>query len=164
MVRHHKTKMNIPMCLAAILLCLTLFSCHLCGGLYAKYSATGYGEDAARVAKFDVSEDGAYFSENIIIDEVAPGSEEREIIVTNNSEVAVACVVTIKNKTQNIPYSFSIDGSTLSMHECSVTCNLEPNSKDNKIEIVIEWEEEGALKYMGMVDLIELTISAEHVD
>ena len=75
-----------------------------------------------------------------------------------------SCVVTIKNKTQNIPYSFSIDGSTLSMHECSVTCYLEPNSKDNKIEIVIEWDEEGALKYMGMVDLIELTISAEQVD
>ena len=50
------------------------------------------------------------------------------------------------------------------MHECSVTCYLEPNSKDNKIEIVIEWDEEGALKYMGMVDLIELTISAEQVD
>ena len=163
MVRHHKTKMNIPMCLAAILLCLTLFSCHLCGGLYAKYSATGFGEDAARVARFDVSEDGAYFSKNLLI-ETAPGRVEREIVVTNNSEVAVACVVTIKNKTQNIPYSFSIDGSTLSMHECSVTCYLEPNSKDNKIEIVIEWDEEGALKYMGMVDLIELTISAEQVD
>ena len=50
------------------------------------------------------------------------------------------------------------------MHECSVTCYLEPNSKDNKIEIVIEWDEEGALKYMGMVDLIKLTISAEQVD
>lgn len=158
------SKINIPMFVACVLLCLTLFSFHLRGGLYARYTTSDSGEDAGRVAKFDVSEDGAYFSENIIIDEVAPGSEEREIIVTNNSEVAVACVVTIKNKTQNIPYSFSIDGSTLSMHECSVTCYLEPNSKDNKIEIVIEWDEEGALKYMGMVDLIELTISAEQVD
>ena len=164
MVRYHKIKLNIPMCLAAILLCLTLFSCHLCGGLYAKYSATGNGKDAARVAKFDVSEDGVYFSENIVFDETVPGSEKKEIIVTNNSEVAVACVVTIKNTTQNIPYSFSINGSTFSMNECSVTCYLEPNSQDNIIEIVTEWDEEGAVKYMGMVDMIKLTISAEQVD
>ena len=164
MVRHHKTKMNIPMCLAAILLCLTLFSYHLCGGLYAKYLATGYGEDAARVAKFDVSEDGVYFSENIFIDETAPGSHKNQIYITNNSDVAVACVVTIKNSTQNIPYSFSINGSSFSMNECSVTCYLEPNTKDNKIEIIMEWDEEGALKYMGMVDMIKLTIRAEQVD
>ena len=163
MVTHHKTKMNIPMCLAAILLCLTLFSFYFCGGLYARYTTSDSGEDAARVARFDVSEDGAYFSKNLLI-ETAPGRVEREIVVTNNSEVAVACVVTIKNTTQNIPYLFSINGSTSSRNECSVTCNLEPNSKDNKIEIVIEWDEEGALKYMGMVDLIELTISAEQVD
>lgn len=164
MAKHKKTAaVNIPMCIAACLFCLTLFSFYLCGGLYARYTTSARGEDAARVAKFDVSENGAYFSQHLLI-ETTPGSVEREIVITNNSEVAVACVVTIKNKTQNIPYSFSIDGSTLSMHECSVTCYLEPNSKDNKIEIVIEWDEEGALKYMGMVDLIELTISAEQVD
>ena len=117
MDRHYKTKMNIPMCFAAILLCLTLFSCYLCGGLYASYTTTARGEDAARVAKFDVSEKGVYFSEDIIIDEVVPGIEKREIIVTNNSEVAVACVVTIKNTTQNIPYSFSINSSSASKDE-----------------------------------------------
>ena len=162
MVTHHKTKMNIPMCLAAILLCLTLFSFYLCGGLYARYTTSDSGEDAARVARFDVSEDGAYFSKNLLI-ETAPGSVEREIVVTNNSEVAVAYTVTIKNTTQNIPYSFSVDGSEPTANECRVTCYLEPNS-EKKVKIVAEWAEEGSLKYMGMVDLITLTISAQQVD
>ena len=162
MVRHHKTKMNIPMCLAAILLCLTLFSFYLCGGLYARYTTSDSGEDAARVARFDVSEDGAYFSKNLLI-ETAPGRVEREIVVTNNSEVAVAYTVTIKNTTKNTPYSFSVNGSEPMLNECSVTCYLKPNSTEG-ISIVAEWAEEGALKYMGMVDLITLTISAQQVD
>ena len=162
MVTHHKTKMNIPMCLAAILLCLTLFSFYLCGGLYARYTTSDSGEDAARVARFDVSEDGAYFSKNLLI-ETAPGRVEREIVVTNNSEVAVAYTVTIKNTTKNIPYSFSVDDSEPMPNECSVTCYLKPNSTEG-ISIVAEWAEEGALKYMGMVDLITLTISAQQVD
>ena len=117
MVRHHKTKMNIPMCLAAILLCLTLFSYHFCGGLYAKYLNKNNGNDEARIAKFDVSTDCDYFTQDIVMDECAPGRFEREIVVTNHSEVAVACVVNVKNVTRNIPYSFSIDGSTSSMNE-----------------------------------------------
>jgi len=162
MVTHHKTKMNIPMCLAAILLCLTLFSFHFRGGLYARYTTSDSGEDAGRVARFDVSEDGAYFSKNLLI-ETAPGKVEREIVVTNNSEVAVAYTVTIKNTTKNIPYSFSVDDSEPMLNECSVTCYLKPNSTE-RISIVAEWAEEGALKYMGMVDLITLTISAQQVD
>lgn len=162
MTKHHKVKFNIPMCSAVVLLCLTLFSCHLCGGLYAKYVTTDRGNDAAGVARFDISEDGAYFSEDLLF-ETAPGSVEREIIVTNNSEVAVSYDVTIKNATQNIPYSFSINGSPLSMNECSITCQLEPNSQNN-LKVVAQWDEEGALEYMGMVDLIKLTINARQLN
>ena len=163
MAKHKKTaKVNIPMCIASCLFCLTLFSFYLCGGLYARYTTSDSGEDAARVARFDVSEDGAYFSENLLI-ETVPGSVEREIVVTNNSEVAVAYTVTIKNTTKNIPYSFSVDGSEPMPNECTVTCYLKPNSTES-ISIVAEWAEEGALKYMGMVDLITLTISAQQVD
>lgn len=163
MAKHKKTvKVNIPMCIASCLFCLTLFSFYLCGGLYARYTTSDSGEDAARVARFDVSEDGAYFSENLLI-ETVPGRVEREIVVTNNSEVAVAYTVTIKNTTKNIPYSFSVDGSVPMPNECTVTCYLKPNSTES-ISIVAEWAEEGALKYMGMVDLITLTISAQQVD
>ena len=64
MVRHHKTKMNIPMCLAAILLCLTLISIHLTSGLYAKYISSASGNDSARVIKFGeltLTEEGDFY-------------------------------------------------------------------------------------------------------
>lgn len=36
-------------------LCMTLFSSHMTGGLYARYTSSASGSDEARVAKFDVS-------------------------------------------------------------------------------------------------------------
>ena len=163
MAKHKKAaNINVPMCLAGVLFCLTLFSFYMCGGLYAKYTSVGSEEDSARVARFDVSEDGVYFSEDLMI-ETVPGDVKRTITVVNNSEVAVACTVTIENATQNIPYIFSINGSTPVKDKCSVVCYLEPNSTRN-IAIVATWSEEDALKYMGMVDLIKLALKAEQID
>ena len=62
MATQSREKPNIPMCLACVLLCLTLFSVHLCSGLYARYTEKGATNDSARVASFDVSEIGAYFA------------------------------------------------------------------------------------------------------
>lgn len=50
-----KTKLNIPMFAALILLLLTMVTTHYTSGLYARYSSTAYGADTARVAAFDVS-------------------------------------------------------------------------------------------------------------
>ena len=74
MVRHHKTKMNIPMCLAAILLCLTLISIHLTSGLYAKYISSASGNDSARVIKFGeltLTEEGDFYEGNKLM--IIPG-------------------------------------------------------------------------------------------
>ena len=82
-----KAKMNIPMCAACILLCLTLFSIHLTSGLYAKYTAKGNGSDEARVAKFDVDIKGS--GADAIDVNCTTTSDSCTIAVTNNSEVAV---------------------------------------------------------------------------
>ena len=52
--RRKKTgsKMNIPLCLACVLLCLTLFSFHFSGGVVARYSTTASSGDSARVIQF----------------------------------------------------------------------------------------------------------------
>ncbi|MBQ7035663.1 MAG: hypothetical protein IJN34_08005 [Clostridia bacterium] len=164
MRNQQQAKMNIPICLAGILLCLTLFSLHFTGGLYAKYTAKGSGGDDARVARFNITEDRSNFSETLKI-ETTPGKVEEKIIVTNSSEVAIAYTVTIKNRTQNIPYSFSVDNSAPSLDECSVTHYLEPNTSSAEIPIVAEWENnETATNYIGMVDLIDITIHAQQVD
>ncbi len=82
-----KAKMNIPMCVACVLLCLTLFSVHLTSGLYARYVAKGSGSDEARVAKFQVeASDGVA---DVYIDVTSVNNGTYEFVVRNNSEVAV---------------------------------------------------------------------------
>lgn len=51
-----KSRVNIPIILAAILLCLTLISIRLAGGIVARYTTTTDSGDSARVIKFgDIS-------------------------------------------------------------------------------------------------------------
>ena len=65
--RNKAAKVNIPMCIAVFLFCLTLISIHLTTGLYAKYIVSEAGSDSARVIAFgdltltetgDFNEDG----------------------------------------------------------------------------------------------------------
>ncbi len=58
-------KRNIAMYAAAILLCLTLFSSYLMGGLYARYTTEATGSDGARVAKWHVELIGANKETNL---------------------------------------------------------------------------------------------------
>lgn len=156
-------KMNIPMCLAGVLLCLTLISFHFCGGLYARYTAGGAGEDTARVAKFDISDSGAYFSQNLLIQSAPDKPIEKQIEVKNNSEVTVAYIVTIRNSTGNIPYTFSVDDCAPLEDECVATCYLAPGTQKT-VKIMVGWSAESALEYVGMVDLIKISICAQQVD
>lgn len=50
--RPKKTGFNLPMCLAAVLFCLTLISVHFASGLYAKYISRGAAGSVARVISF----------------------------------------------------------------------------------------------------------------
>lgn len=50
--KKRKTTVNIPICIAGILLCLTLLSIHFMSGLYARYTTSSSGQDSARVIKF----------------------------------------------------------------------------------------------------------------
>lgn len=73
-VAQKKSKLNIPMTAACILLCLTLFSFHFTGGLYARYITTASGDDSARVIKFGeltLTETGDFYQENKLM--ITPG-------------------------------------------------------------------------------------------
>ena len=93
-----KAKMNIPMCTACILLCLTLFSMYLTGGLYSKYVSRDNSDETARVATFSVglstTTDGV---------DIKLGQNQTDgsynFTVTNKSEVAVKydVVLTFEN-------------------------------------------------------------------
>ena len=80
-----KQKINIPMCAALVLLLVTLLSARLTGGLYARYTSTGYASDSARVARFEVTN-----TVEPVMDEennIQPG--QYTVTVGNASEVAV---------------------------------------------------------------------------
>lgn len=56
---------NVPMAMACVLFCLTLFSTHFTSDLYAKYTTSGEAGDGARVVKFG----------NVAISEIVNGEE-----------------------------------------------------------------------------------------
>lgn len=74
-------KHNIPMCMALVLLCLTMLTTHLTGGLYARYTTTATGSDGARVARFDVQ---------CTVVEDGDTEGQFKVTVKNESEVTVS--------------------------------------------------------------------------
>lgn len=75
-----KTKLNIPIVAALILLMMTMISFHLTSGLFARYTVSTSAGDSARVAMFDVQTE---------VQPVQGKEGQFTISVTNNSEVAV---------------------------------------------------------------------------
>ena len=119
MVRHHKTKMNIPMCLAAILLSLTLISIHLTSGLYAKYISSASGNDSARVIKFGeltLTEEGDFYEGNKLM--IIPGVAltKKATVSFSGSESATYVFVEITpskwSTTDNKTFSLMSNGKT----------------------------------------------------
>ena len=96
----NKVKFNIPMCMALILLFLTMLSIHVTSNLYARYTVSSEGSDSARVAKFDVTA------------EVQPMGGEQGLFtvsVKNKSEVAVRYNIVVSF---TAPMSVAMDWGT----------------------------------------------------
>ena len=119
MVTHNKTKMNIPLCLAAILLCLTLISIHLTSGLYAKYISSASGNDSARVIKFGeltLTEEGDFYEGNKLM--IIPGIAltKKATVSFSGSESATYVFVEITpskwSTTDNKTFSLMSNGKT----------------------------------------------------
>lgn len=161
--RHNpKHKLNMPMCAACILFCLTLLSMHFTGGLLARYTASGSGSDNARVARFEVTEDTCELSKDLVIPFV-PGEHESKIEVVNASEVAINYTVTVENVTGNIPFQIKQGEGNAIVGKSEVTYSMPTDSKAT-CDIKIIWDAAGADAYVGMVDLIRVTVKAEQID
>lgn len=85
-------KVNIPMCLACVLLCLTLISMHLTGGLLARYVTEAEGSDSARVAGFNILTSGP---EGVEIQYSEGDSGDYILTVDNKSEVAISYTIKV---------------------------------------------------------------------
>lgn len=153
--RKHK-KVNKPMVVACILFYFTLVSVWMTSGLYAKYVSADSAEDSARVAKFEVTEDVTQFSKDLLI-EISPGVLSQDIQIVNNSEVAIDYTITLKNTTNNVPLTFTVDNKN------EMTFSMAAGATEtHSMEVV--FAQENAQEYAGMVDMITISIVAEQLD
>jgi hypothetical protein len=170
-------KVNILMCILALLLCATLFSMHLVGGLYARYTTSITSSDGVRVAAFSITQEGTIF-ETIKAD-VTPGTtQSAELVITNKSEVAMEYTLTVKNVTGNLTplkFTLSADGDTppvtTESYENGISINSAcqiPGEHTDKYALNIVWEpsdnEEDDLALIGMVDYITVSVTASQID
>ena len=141
---------------AAILLVLVLSSTSLLSGLYARYTTTSSAGDSARVAKFEVTQAGEllqFFSLTL-----SPGSQEsKTVTVENKSEVTIAYTVTPTSRYNNLPVTFSTQSSTGD--------NILLPGERADFTFTVSWpESKHSTDYCGMVDLIQLTMTATQVN
>ena len=159
MAKYKKAQLNIPMCLAAVLLCLTLISIHLSSGLYAKYVVNDSGSDSARVIKFGnltLSETGSFNSKGELI--ILPGVDidKKAVVDFDGSESAtyVFVEVTATNWQSDDNYSFAVKSAGEKLLSWSVVKDwnflkndgekyvyyreLEPNETLNDADIIVD--------------------------
>ena len=113
MARHRRAKVNIPICLAMILLCLTLFSIRLAGGVAARYTTTTGSGDSARVISFgdiDLTLYGdvpQYIAPGVALEWNAKvtfkGSESATYVFLEVTPVGSSCVVSDGGMTYTFP-------------------------------------------------------------
>ncbi len=164
----NKTKMNIPICVAAVLFCLTLVSTYFVSGLFARYAASDESSDSARVAKFSI--EGSGIISQPIEEEVIPGKTvTKELIIENNSEVAVEYTIEVTNVTKNLPLQFSmkkvVDASGEQEINIPFTEQKLPGSHTDSYTLHINWPGSADdITRTGMVDYITVKVTAIQID
>lgn len=157
MAKVNKSKLNIPMALACVLLCLTLFSVYLVGGIYARYIVTGSASDNARVISFGditLTEYGDFNAEGKLV--VIPGVNltKRAYVDFDGSEAAtyVFVEITATNWQAVSNYSFAAKSADKMLMQFDVASDwtyltkngdtyvyyvaLDPNEELNAVDII----------------------------
>ncbi len=164
----NKTQMNIPIRVAAVLLCLTLFSTYLVCGLCARYATSVQSSDHANVAKFSITGSGTLLQP--IEAGLVPGeSKSVTLVIHNESEVAVEYTIAVTNVTKNLPLSFRMektgDSPAVAADGTTFTAQQLPGSHDDSYTLYIDWAAaDNDLARMGMADYITVTVTAAQID
>ena len=158
---------------ASVLLCLTLISAYLTAGMFARFVSSGSGSDSARVATFNVDENGE-LTASFAAEFVPNVPSYKHVRVLNSSEVAISYTIKIKNETNNMDLSFrcgsdksSLQDMTLDGDAYSYTVYFAPGGQECQLLLEILWnsdDSDEALAYMGAVDLVTITLVASQVD
>ena len=151
-----KTNIKTPVVfrVSLLLLCAFLLSSHMMGGLWAKYYTRNDGGDGARVARFSFDEDLSEQSQSLSVS-FAPGEyEEYTFEIENTGEVALKCVLSIDNLTENLP----IEDQVIATSE--IACG-----DSDTIDWKIEWPVAlNSAEYMGKMDILRVVVTVEQVD
>ncbi len=167
----YRAKRNIPIRIAAVLFCLTLFSTYLVTGLFARYTTSVQSSDQARVAAFSIKGEGDLLG--TIAATLVPGEDtDVKLIIRNDSEVAVEYKIEVTNETKNLPLSFrmekkSTSDSTEYVDETiTFTDQQIPGSHTDTYMLRIRWQAGTVndLALMGMVDHITVKVTAVQID
>lgn len=137
---------NIMLCLAFILLFLAGVSTSLVSGLYARYTSTGTGNDAARVASFEVN--AVTDNEDTEYDMGREAIARYKIALKNNSEVAVSYNITLtfENELPNgvKPVIAGNDGSVSADQKIFIYENIGEIPIGSEAEKVLEFVPDGS--------------------
>lgn len=161
MAKHKKTaKVNIPMCIASFLFCLTLISIHLTSGLYAKYITSASGNDSARVIAFGdltLTETGDFYEGSKLM--IIPGVDltKKAVVNFSGSEAATYVFVEVEpsatwQTTDKQTFSITLNNKTAMQWSIDEGWNLliaengtfvyyrelAPNTMLNDVDIIAE--------------------------
>lgn len=161
LAKHTRTaKVNIPMCIASFLFCLTLISIHLTSGLYAKYISSASGNDSARVIVFGdltLTESGDFYDINKLM--IIPGVDltKKATVQFTGSEAATYVFVEVEPSTSwqtTDNHTFSITLNNKIAMQWSLAegwdllnttngtyvyyCELAPNEILNNVDVIAE--------------------------
>lgn len=136
--RREKGRANIPLLIAALLICGVLLSMYFTSGVLARYTAEGSGNDAARVAIFNTSLERKAEESDAVLSYIYPvavnvSDEDNSytLLVKNNSEVAVRYTVELRFQ-NDVPAYLTVEGGTVSEDDAKIITlsggELAPNS------------------------------------
>ncbi len=166
-------KPNMTMCVAIAMFALALLVLFFnpSDGLYAKYKSDAVSEDGARVAKFDIGVNAqGEQSWQMALSAIDPKEAETcTLKITNSSEVAVSCVISVENQTKNIPLVFTVkdngNGTQSDNGQLSVEYSPEKNvTHSYDLSIALAQIEGDNYMYHGQVDNIVVTVRYKQIN
>ena len=162
---------TIVLRLAAVLLSLVLITTGMVSGRYARYVTSASSSDSARVAKFTVTQSilqgETDLAQTIPMPEIKPGETVIiDVVVEHDTEVAVRNTVDVQSLYSNLPLTISVqEKETLSSQSSNFSAEYRPGTFTKEYEAAITWVRgSNDVDYIGMVDLITITVTSEQVD
>lgn len=157
--------------LAAVLLSLVLLTSGIVSGRYARYVTSATGSDSARVAKFTLTQsilyEGTDLKTSIPMPEIKPGETVTiSLLVDHDTEVAVRNTIKLESTYSNLPLSFRVkEKGTEDTGSAPFAAVYGPGTFTVEYEAAITWNPGlDDTDYIGMVDLITITVISEQVD